>query len=323
MVFHAPKPIKLGSKGSSTMLWSKNVKKYPKNKNILKKTKKFKNSAFTFSPHKYLDLDLGASNHLAIIVNYHECGRILYIRVVFTSSPHKYLALDLGATNHLAITAIIVNYHEYRTFFYSMVFHAPKPIKLGSKGSSTMLWSKNVKKYPKNKNILIKTKKFKKFKNSAKLSAVALAMARCLKFYISTNFGPANKIIFEKILHFFRKIQTSKTAIKSELRRSGTEISPKTRFRIILLSNRREMYHMGVKVCKSVCALCPLYCPDRGDILGRECIHSCRFLCPCGTSLGDSTIEGKLKIIAQNSKENDCKHRELKLTPHTHTGSTT
>ena len=83
-------------------------------------------------------------------------------------------------------------------------------------------------------------------------------MAQCLKFNISTNFGPANIKFYEKILHFFRKTQTSKTAIKSELRRSGTEISPKTRFRIIL--------------------------------------------------------EGKLKIIAQNSKENDCtKHRDYIL----------
>jgi hypothetical protein len=39
-----------------------------------------------------------------------------------------------------------------------------------------------------------------------------------------------------------------------------------------------------------VCTLCPLYCPDQGDIVGREYIHSCKFISPYGTSLGDSTI---------------------------------
>jgi hypothetical protein len=31
-------------------------------------------------------------------------------------------------------------YHEYKTVLYRLVFHAPKPIKLGSKGSSTKRW---------------------------------------------------------------------------------------------------------------------------------------------------------------------------------------
>jgi hypothetical protein len=47
---------------------------------------------------------------------------------------------------------------------------------------------------------------------------------------------------------------------------------------------------MGIKICKNVC---PLYCPDQGDIVGREYIHSCKFLYPYGTSLGDSTIVGQ------------------------------
>jgi hypothetical protein len=29
----------------------------------------------------------------------------------------------------------------------------------------------------------------------------------------------------------------------------------------------------------------PLYCPDQGDIVGREYIHSCKFISPYGTSL--------------------------------------
>jgi hypothetical protein len=47
---------------------------------------------------------------------------------------------------------------------------------------------------------------------------------------------------------------------------------------------------MGIKICKNVCTLCPLYYPDQGDIVGREYIHSCKFLYPYGTSLGDSTL---------------------------------
>jgi hypothetical protein len=38
----------------------------------------------------------------------------------------------------------------------------------------------------------------------------------------------------------------------------------------LLLSNRREMYHMGIKICKNVCTLCPLYCPDQGDTKERS-----------------------------------------------------
>jgi hypothetical protein len=48
---------------------------------------------------------------------------------------------------------------------------------------------------------------------------------------------------------------------------------------------------MGIKICKNVCTLCPLYCPDQGDIVGREYIHSCKFLYPYGTSLSDSSID--------------------------------
>jgi hypothetical protein len=57
-----------------------------------------------------------------------------------------------------------------------------------------------------------------------------------------------------------------------------------------VLSNRREMYHMGINICKNVCTLCPLYRPDQGNIVGRKYIHSCKFLYSYGTSLGDSTI---------------------------------
>jgi hypothetical protein len=37
--------------------------------------------------------------------------------------------------------------------------------------------------------------------------------------------------------------------------------------------------------------LCPLYCPDQGDIVGREYIHFYKFLLPYGISLRDSTID--------------------------------
>jgi hypothetical protein len=71
------------------------------------------------------------------------------------------------------------------------------------------------------------------------------------------------------------------------------------------LSNRREMYHMGIKICKNVCTLCLLYRPDQGNIVGREYIHSCKFLYPYGTSLGDSTIiTFENTVFSLISKEN-------------------
>jgi hypothetical protein len=47
---------------------------------------------------------------------------------------------------------------------------------------------------------------------------------------------------------------------------------------------------MVIEICKNVCTLCPLYCPDQGDIVGREYINVYKFLLPYGISLRDSTI---------------------------------
>jgi hypothetical protein len=59
---------------------------------------------------------------------------------------------------------------------------------------------------------------------------------------------------------------------------------------------------MGITICKNVCTLCPLYRPDQGDIVGREYIHSCKFLYPYGTSLGDSTIANVKKYLSPYGK---------------------
>jgi hypothetical protein len=47
---------------------------------------------------------------------------------------------------------------------------------------------------------------------------------------------------------------------------------------------------MVIEICKNLCTLCPLYCPDQGDIVGREYINFYKFLLPYGISLRDSTI---------------------------------
>jgi hypothetical protein len=125
----------------------------------------------------------------------------------------------------------IKSYHEYMTFLLSLVFHAPKPIKLGSKKSSTKLWGA-VKHFKKSKNLKYskKLKKLKKIKNIAKLSAIALEMAFSLKSYISNNFGQANKKFYRNFFHLNSKIWTSKSGLRIEFRRPGSEISPKNTF---------------------------------------------------------------------------------------------
>jgi chromosomal replication initiation ATPase DnaA len=117
------------------------------------------------------------------------------------------------------------------TFHFSLVFHAPKPIKLGSKWSSTRSRG-SVKHSKKSKNPKkIKYLKYLKiFKNIAKLSAIALETAFSLKSYISNKFGQANKTFYRKTFHLNSKIRTSKSGVRSELRRLGSEISPNYTF---------------------------------------------------------------------------------------------
>jgi hypothetical protein len=117
------------------------------------------------------------------------------------------------------------------TFLLSLVFHAPKPIKLGSKGSSTKFRG-SVKHFKKSKNpINFKNLKiFKKIKTIAKLSAIALEMAFSLKGYISNNFGQANVKFYRKNFHLNLEIRTSKSGVRIEFRRPGSEISPLNTF---------------------------------------------------------------------------------------------
>jgi hypothetical protein len=117
------------------------------------------------------------------------------------------------------------------TFLLSLVFHAPKPIKLGSKGSSTKLRGA-VKHFRKSKNqkYFKKLKNFKKIKNTAKLSAIALEMELNLKRYISNNFGQANIKFYRKNFHLNLEIRTSKSGVRIEFRRPGSEISPLNTF---------------------------------------------------------------------------------------------
>jgi hypothetical protein len=62
-----------------------------------------------------------------------------------------------------------------------------------------------------------------------------------------------------------------------------------------LLLNRCEIYRMVIEICKNLCTLCSLYCPDQGDIVGREYINFYKFLLPYGISLRDSTINGNVE----------------------------
>jgi hypothetical protein len=147
-------------------------------------------------------------------------------------------------------------YHEYTTFLLSLVFHAPKPIKLGSKGSSTKLRGA-VKHFKKSKNqkYFKKLKIFKKIKNIAKLSAIALEMAFSLKSYISNNFGQANKKFYRNFFHFNPKIRTSKSGLRIEFRRPGSEISPKNTFSSFLegkLQNSRA--NCKIMMHQALCA---------------------------------------------------------------------
>jgi hypothetical protein len=133
------------------------------------------------------------------------------------------------------------------TFLLSLVFHAPKPIKLGSKKSSTKLWGA-VKHFKKSKNLKYskKLKKLKKIKNIAKLSAIALEMAFSLKSYISNNFGQANKKFYRNFFHLNPKIRTSKSGLRIEFRRPGSEISPKNTFSSFL----EGKLQIHVRLCK-------------------------------------------------------------------------
>jgi hypothetical protein len=127
----------------------------------------------------------------------------------------QYLDLNLGFTTSLYYSKYLVGkkhylYHEYKTLLYSSVFHAPKPIKLGSKGSSTkLLWTVNNFKNSYQKN----SKKFKIFKNTAKFSALALEKGPDKQNYFWPNFGQEKLIFFEKFFSLFsEKVNVQNTA---------------------------------------------------------------------------------------------------------------
>jgi hypothetical protein len=133
----------------------------------------------------------------------------------------QYLDLNLGITTYLYCSKYLVgnkyylvgnkyyirgikyySYHEYKTFLYSLVFHAPKPIKLGSKGSSTKLWwtvnnfkNSKIKKTLKNSKI---SWNLIFLKNIAKFSALALEKGPDKQNYFWPNFGQENLTFFEK-----------------------------------------------------------------------------------------------------------------------------
>jgi hypothetical protein len=164
--------------------------------------------------HKCLDLDPG-------IVN----GLMSNTKNMSTRVPYAY-PMRLG-------TYPINSYHEYTTFLLSLVPY-PKPIKLGSKGSSTKLRGavKHFKK-PKNPKKFKNFKNFKKIKNIAKMSATALVIALSSKSYISTNFGKANKKFYRKFFHLKSKIRTSKSGLRTEFG-GGRRNNPRNRGVVII-----------------------------------------------------------------------------------------
>jgi hypothetical protein len=101
-------------------------------------------------------------------------------------------------TTFVVTVKILTILYEYMTALHRLlVFHAPKPIKLGSKGSSTKCVVKvtNIKnsKNQKNQKYYQKLFIFKKFKNTAKLAARALVRAGNNQNFFPTKFGKVIK----------------------------------------------------------------------------------------------------------------------------------
>jgi hypothetical protein len=142
------------------------------------------------------------------------------------------------------------------TLLFSLVFHAPKPIKLGPKGSSTKLWgsvnSQNFlminfgqAKYELFRNSIIYCSKnsqkiiiFEKSKINAKLSARAPERAGNSHKFFPINFGQEKLKLFQKKFDLNFKMPIVKTALKSTIECLNQKLGPRKR---ILTIFRREI----------------------------------------------------------------------------------
>jgi hypothetical protein len=143
-------------------------------------------------------------------------------------------------------------YHDNTIFLFSLVFHAPKPIKLGPKGSSTKLWgsvnSQNFlgqAKYELFRNSIIYRSKnsqniiiFEKSKINAKLSARAPERAGNCHKNFPIIFGKEKLKKFQKKFDLNFKMPIAKTALKSTIGRLNQKLGPRKH---ILTFFRREI----------------------------------------------------------------------------------
>jgi hypothetical protein len=182
----------------------------------------------------------------------------------------KYLDLDpgsfklccnkyIGRTRHDARQNLqnCLNIPENNTILlFSLVFHAPKPIKLGPKGSSTKLWgsvnSQNFfgrAKYELFRNSIIYRFKnfqkiiiFEKSKINAKVSARALEGAgNCHKIF-PINFGKKKVKIYQKKFVPNFKMPIAKTALRSTIGRLNQKLGPRKHISTFLEGNFKKMW---------------------------------------------------------------------------------
>jgi hypothetical protein len=126
-------------------------------------------------------------------------------------------------------------------FLFSLVFHAPKPIKLGPKGSSTKLWGSvnsqiflGQAKYElfRNSNIYCSKNSqkifiFEKSKINAKLSARAPEGAGNCHKNFPINFGKKKSKIYQKKIVPNFKMPIAKTALRSTIGRLNQKLGPR------------------------------------------------------------------------------------------------
>jgi hypothetical protein len=195
------------------------------------------------SRSKYHDLDHGCTN--------------LYCNL----GAHEYLDLDpvivhgltsntsvknpkiSKMTNLVVIVKLLTILYEYTTALHRpLVFHAPKPIKLGPKGSSTKCVMKvtNIQnsKNQKNQKNYQKNFIFKKFKNTAKLAARALGRAGNNQNFFPTKVGKEKFQFFPKNFDIILKMSMSKTALRTTIGRTNQKLGQENHF---LQKSRREI----------------------------------------------------------------------------------
>jgi hypothetical protein len=146
--------------------------------------------------------------------------------------------------------------HDITIFLLSSVFHAPKPIKLGPKGSSTKLWgsvnsqnSLGQAKHELFRNSIIYRFKnlqkiiiFEKSKINAKLSARAPEGAgNCCEIF-PINFGKEKLEIYQKKFVPNFKMPIAKSALRSTIGRLNQKLGPRKHISTLLEGKFKKMW---------------------------------------------------------------------------------